>query len=41
MDIRASLHAATLNLAANMAKSYGERRGGGNRIGGGVEVPLK
>lgn len=29
MDIRASLHAATLNLAANMAKSYGESMGGG------------
>lgn len=35
MEIRASLDAATLNLAANVAKSYGKRRGG-NGIDAGV-----
>lgn len=37
MEIRASLDAATLNLAANVAKSCGKSmRGEDNRIGAGV-----
>lgn len=41
MEIRASFDAATLNLAANVAKSDGESAwggGGGNQIGAGVRI---
>lgn len=40
MEIRASLDAATLNLAANVAKSCGKSKGG-NRIGAGVYLNEK